>query len=302
MDRLYTSIPLFEWLLEKKITAIGTLTMNRKGIPEELKSTRDRELNSYKVFWEKDHGKLTLHSYVTSTKSSGSKNVLALSSTPPILGTTKDDGRAKPALLKLYDFSRGGTDIVDQRISSYSSSSKSRRWTHTAFSYMMDTARVNAQCLFALKTEINPRQTSSFLFGFEVVKSLVIPHIMRRKTETLSSAVKAKIAVVLEDSDKPEDVSATPVHHAKRKRCQECVEGIRGSQYKIKRAKLSKISGSCAKCESAMCRSHTVSVCTHCAKKGWRRAPAAEAAAAAAAAAAEAAAAAAEAPPADDIQ
>ena len=36
MDRLYTSIPLAEWLLERKITMVGTLQSNRKGIPEEI--------------------------------------------------------------------------------------------------------------------------------------------------------------------------------------------------------------------------------------------------------------------------
>lgn len=33
-----------------------------------------------------------------------------------ILGVTKDDGKNKPAVFKLFDFAKGGTDIVDQRM------------------------------------------------------------------------------------------------------------------------------------------------------------------------------------------
>ena len=36
-DRLYTSITLAQWLLERGITSIGTLKSNRKGIPDEVK-------------------------------------------------------------------------------------------------------------------------------------------------------------------------------------------------------------------------------------------------------------------------
>ena len=33
----------------------------------------------------------------------------------PCLGVTKGGGKEKPALYKLYDFTKGGTDIVDQK-------------------------------------------------------------------------------------------------------------------------------------------------------------------------------------------
>ena len=49
------------------------------------------------------------------TKSSEKRNVLLLSSVPPLLATTKDDSKSKPAIYKLYDFSKGETDIIDQK-------------------------------------------------------------------------------------------------------------------------------------------------------------------------------------------
>ena len=44
-------------------------------------------------------------------KSTGKKNVLLLSTVEPILGTTKKDDTKRPAVIQLYNFTKGGTDI-----------------------------------------------------------------------------------------------------------------------------------------------------------------------------------------------
>ena len=111
-DRLYTSILLAKWLLERNITTVGTLQANRKGIPEEVKHVGSRDSNFYEIFWD-ESGKLVLNSYIVNTKSSGKKNVLLLSTMYPILGTAKDNLRLKPAIYKLYDYTKGGTNIIN---------------------------------------------------------------------------------------------------------------------------------------------------------------------------------------------
>ena len=98
MDRLYTSIPIAEWLLTKNITCIGTMPTRRVGIPEEINTTRNRELFSTRVFWEKKKGDLSITSYVVPTSKSV-RNVLVLTTTRPLLGVTKDDGKKKPAII-----------------------------------------------------------------------------------------------------------------------------------------------------------------------------------------------------------
>ena len=50
MDRLYTSIPIANWLLEKHITIVGTLMTNRRGIPDEVKIVTNREERSGIMF------------------------------------------------------------------------------------------------------------------------------------------------------------------------------------------------------------------------------------------------------------
>ena len=44
------------------------------------------------------------------------KNVILLSTALPILGITKDDGKSKLGIYKVYDFTKGRTDIIDQRM------------------------------------------------------------------------------------------------------------------------------------------------------------------------------------------
>lgn len=117
VDKLYTSLELFEWLQSQGIAALGTTDSTRKGIPSEIKAVTGRDDRSYQVYWNKDNEEMTLNSYVVPTKSKGKKNVLLLSTVSPIiLGVTKDDNVRKPAIYKLYDYTKGGTDIIDQRI------------------------------------------------------------------------------------------------------------------------------------------------------------------------------------------
>ena len=40
-DRLYTSIPMVQWLLDRRITPVETLQSNRKGIPADIKEIKD---------------------------------------------------------------------------------------------------------------------------------------------------------------------------------------------------------------------------------------------------------------------
>ena len=37
----------------------------------------------------------------------------------PLMGITRDNGKQKPVIIKFYDFTKKGTDILDQKISKY---------------------------------------------------------------------------------------------------------------------------------------------------------------------------------------
>ena len=70
------------------------------------------------MYWNESEKRINVNSYGVSTKSSGKRNVLMLSTAHPIAGISKDI-KPKPALYKLHDFMKGGTDIVDPKMSFY---------------------------------------------------------------------------------------------------------------------------------------------------------------------------------------
>ena len=65
------------------------MQLNRKVIPDKLKENKNRELLSSEIYWDKNSF-LSISSYVVKT-SKGKKNVILLSTAPPILDITKDN-------------------------------------------------------------------------------------------------------------------------------------------------------------------------------------------------------------------
>ena len=74
----------------------------------------NRELLSSEISWD-ENSSLLMSSYVVKT-SKGKKNVILLFTAPPILGITKADGKSKLGIYKVYGFTKGGTNIINQRM------------------------------------------------------------------------------------------------------------------------------------------------------------------------------------------
>ena len=149
-----TSLPLPDWLLAKDVTSVGTLVANWRGLPKEFIKTTEREEFSYKVLWRKDEPYMSLHSYVVKRKSTGKRNVLLFSTVEPLLAVTRDDGKKTPQIYKVYDFTKGGTHIIDQRAQYYICKVKYNRWTIAVFSYILDNSRINASTVLALNKKM----------------------------------------------------------------------------------------------------------------------------------------------------
>ena len=103
------------------------MKINRKGIPTEIKDVKQREPLSSEIYGQKD-GTLLLPSNVVKS-SMVRKNVLMLYTLEQILGPTKDDNCHKLRLYRMYHFTKGGTDIVDQHMGFYTKKKKSTKWT-----------------------------------------------------------------------------------------------------------------------------------------------------------------------------
>ena len=88
MDCYFTSVSLVAWTLEKNITIVGTLKLDLKNIPKELKGVADMEKRSViHVYNTKE--KIMLVSYID-RKKSGKKNVIVLSTMHDNIKITKD--------------------------------------------------------------------------------------------------------------------------------------------------------------------------------------------------------------------
>ena len=96
------------YLLEKDITAVGTLVSNRKGLPKKFVRTAGRKEFSYEILWNAGDVTMTLHSYVVKAKSTGLRNILLPSTLEPIIAVTQDDSKQKPQIYKVYDFTKEG--------------------------------------------------------------------------------------------------------------------------------------------------------------------------------------------------
>lgn len=85
---------------------------NRIGVPQEVKSAAGKQELSSEIFWEAEKGDLILNRYAVKTSKGMKINVFLLSTVQPLRGVTKDDGKKKLAVFKLYDFTKGGTDLA----------------------------------------------------------------------------------------------------------------------------------------------------------------------------------------------
>lgn len=194
-----------------------------------------------------------------------------LSTMPALIGVTKDDGKKKPAIMKFYDFSKGGTDIVNQRISHYSVQSASRRWTMAAFSYVLDTARINSQTMHAINTKCDPRSADSFSFGWDLLLELTTPHIRSRNLLGLKNEVLKKINIYIENDEMTagcQNDIPFPSTSSSRTRCVYCVEAIKGQDYVKNRNKITPTRQlqQCQKCGKTTCTTHGVFLCKVCNK------------------------------------
>lgn len=104
--RYYTSLTLVEWLLALDITSIGTVNSERKGLKVLCSKDSDRDTPSSIFYQLDDNEQITATSYMTKTKSGRRRNTVVLSSHPQIYRVTDDDIK-KPAIIKVYDFTKG---------------------------------------------------------------------------------------------------------------------------------------------------------------------------------------------------
>ena len=138
----------------------------------------------------------------------------------------------------MYDNTKGEVDVVDLIPCHHSIQMKLKRWSLTAFAFMLDTIRTNSQTIL----EGNKKTFNNFEFTYQLGKALVLPKIRERleNSNGLQIAVLQKVRRVLglpEVNRRPlpdPETAVTPIG-----RCYKCVESVVGTKtYKTDREKM----------------------------------------------------------------
>ncbi|KAJ8964144.1 hypothetical protein NQ314_005096 [Rhamnusium bicolor] len=129
-DNWFSSIPLASYLLEQKLTTIGTIRKNNKELPEEFVVSKDHEQYSSLFGFQKN---ATIVSYVPKKG-----KVITLLSTYHHTNEIdeKTGEKYKPKIITFYNDTKCGVYKVDEMKGTYSVSRKSARWSLT-FPYLI---------------------------------------------------------------------------------------------------------------------------------------------------------------------
>jgi hypothetical protein len=160
VDNWYSSPALFEELVSNKTNAVGTVRINRKNMPKELKS---------KI--KKGETVCYFTNHLMALKWHDKRQVAMLSNyhTSAMATITNYSGeKQKPEVIIDYNANMGAVDVADQMLSAYPVERKRHKiWYKKQFKHLRNQAVLNSYILFK---KCNPEKNISHL---EFPKSLV---------------------------------------------------------------------------------------------------------------------------------
>ena len=160
--------------------------------------------------------------------------------------------------MKFYDFTKGGTDIVNQLNDYYS--------FHVF--YILNTVRANSKTVWCLKNLIDVKKTNTFKFLWNLSSQLIKPFIENRQIYGSGTAVIHKMGNVLARSllkeQPPSGIGKRyPLLGKIKRRCKKCEVGAT----KAVKDNLTKSKEQCKVCGKSVCRDHSTRVCCDCIEK-----------------------------------
>ena len=165
----------------------------------------------------------------------------------------------------MCDFTKVGTDIIDQTIGFYTCKPKSRKCTITVFSYVIDIARVNWSTTFAFQKKYDPCKQDAFEYCYILWYQLVKPFIPSRSLNGLTTLVRPKIELVIGKKQwevKGETVGL-PTSEDK-VRCHICISNLAGVGHKLKKNQMYRVKTLRRICKKHPCKDHLIATCKIC--------------------------------------
>ena len=141
MDNFFTSVPAARTLLQHQLTVVGTMRKCKREIPVCMKTAKSRQTKT-SVFGFNDQ--LTMVSYVPKKN----KAVILLSTMHHGISIVEEDPKKRPEIIKFYNETKIGVDLVDQMVQTYTCKRQTRRWPFILFYNVLDIAALNAYTVF----------------------------------------------------------------------------------------------------------------------------------------------------------
>lgn len=141
-DNYFTSHELAVTLLANGLTLLGTIRGNRREIPTNIKTARQRDVQS-SIFLHDHENKIILASYVPRRK----KNVLMLSSSHSGKEVAGVEHKHKPLMILDYNKGKGAVDQLDENLAEFTCKRKTVRWPLLVWYNMLDVAAYNGYLL-----------------------------------------------------------------------------------------------------------------------------------------------------------
>ena len=155
VDNFYSSVHLFKFLLEKGISACGTIICNRKGFPKCMK-----DIKSFKK-GVRGHMRYVREGVIGFLQWNDNKVVSLITTMHKQINSFKFCNRRvkannvfrkmlvrQPTVVSDYNIHMGGVDKSDQMIGKYKTLRRTSKFWKTLFYHMIDISKVNSKIMF----------------------------------------------------------------------------------------------------------------------------------------------------------
>ncbi|UYV62147.1 CAP1 [Cordylochernes scorpioides] len=212
-DNWFTSIELVDKLKEHGLTYLGTMRKNKPQIPPQFQPHPKRESGT-SIFGFS--GTKTLVSYVPKKR----KSVILISSMHHDNKCDKTTG--KPDIIMDYNLTKGSVDTIDQMVSNFSTSCRSRRWPLALFYALLDITALNSYIIFNYQIDKKDQKERS-TFIVDLGRSLIDEHLATRNLNSLPLELQTTIKKFKNnDGSSTSRGSTMPQESDTPKRCYKC--------------------------------------------------------------------------------
>lgn len=260
-DNFFTSYDLVIELQKRQLSYLGTIRKNKTFLPPLLLDLKKKPVG-YSQFVFDNENKISIVSHVPKKN-----RVVLLMSSDHMNKNIKEDESKKPVMILDYNKTKGGVDLADKFVATYTCKRKTNRWPVALFCYMLDTSALNGLIIFSHLFPTWHQNTPSKrrLYLIELGKALVNPLILNRScTPRSDNALRFLRGVRNANATATPSTSKTTTtttdnaledQPKKKGRCGYCAYDINASKYNI----------FCYDCEKPLCAVHrAATICNTC--------------------------------------